>query len=256
MAKLVETKLQATPTLFAKPPWMPYPKGQSSSSSNFATNPPPIVPHFLTPKTLPPLLPTPPNKLALPAPSSTKSPFPIKYLTPVEQDARRAKGLCFNCDERFHRGHHCKAKIFLLLLIIEDDDEASALTDLYLLNQEDPPIPSTFLTSPTTLPSPSPFPTQNTILDNFHLSLQAILGQPALNTLRLTATLLVHLVSILIDTGSSHNILQNSVTKILHIVPIPTDPFKVMLGNGAYIEYARFCPNIPLVLQSTTFQVP
>ena len=44
--------------------------------------------------------------------------------------------------------------------------------------------------------------------------------------------------------------------EFLHIVPTPTEPFKVMVGNIAYIEYAGFCPNIPLVVQIVTFQVP
>lgn len=35
-------------------------------------------------------------------------------------EARRAKGLCFNCDDKFSRGHRCKAKQFLLLLSEED----------------------------------------------------------------------------------------------------------------------------------------
>ena len=98
--------------------------------------------------------------------------------------------------------------------------------------------------------------TQNTSLDRFHLSLQAILGQPSLNTLWFTTTLFGHPVSVLIDTSNSHKILKNRVVEFLHIVPTPTEPFKVMVGNIAYIEYAGFCPNIPLVVQIVTFQVP
>lgn len=33
---------------------------------------------------------------------------------------RHEKGLCFNCDERFTRGHHCASKLFIF---IADDDE-------------------------------------------------------------------------------------------------------------------------------------
>ncbi|KAK1650839.1 hypothetical protein QYE76_068644 [Lolium multiflorum] len=32
----------------------------------------------------------------------------FRKLTPAEMDDRRAKGLCFNCDEKFVRGHRCK----------------------------------------------------------------------------------------------------------------------------------------------------
>ncbi|KAL0444360.1 UNVERIFIED_CONTAM: hypothetical protein Slati_2158700 [Sesamum latifolium] len=45
------------------------------------------------------------------------------YLQPMQ--ARRAHGVCFNCDEKFSLGHRCKAKHFLLLLP-EDDDPRTA----------------------------------------------------------------------------------------------------------------------------------
>nr|KYP44695.1 hypothetical protein KK1_033809 [Cajanus cajan] len=53
------------------------------------------LPPSTTPKPLPPLLPTPSTKL------------PIKRLTEAEMQAHRDKNLCFNCDERYTRGHRC-----------------------------------------------------------------------------------------------------------------------------------------------------
>lgn len=38
----------------------------------------------------------------------------------MEMDARRAKGLCFNCDERFIKGHRCQKK---QLYVITGDEE-------------------------------------------------------------------------------------------------------------------------------------
>jgi hypothetical protein len=45
-----------------------------------------------------------------------KSHTPIKRLTPEELQARRDQGLCYNCDERFQRGHRCK-RLFHLLIV-------------------------------------------------------------------------------------------------------------------------------------------
>ena len=45
----------------------------------------------------------------------TKTPLPIKCLSPEEMQARRDKGLCFNCDEKFSKFHKCKAKFLILL---------------------------------------------------------------------------------------------------------------------------------------------
>lgn len=94
LAKLIEAKTQA-----AKPPFFRHPK-------------PPHVPTTTTPPSI--LGPPPAAK-----PSLTSKPPPsyvIKHLTPAEQQERRAKGLCFNCDERFSPAHRCKLRQFLLLL--------------------------------------------------------------------------------------------------------------------------------------------
>ena len=43
--------------------------------------------------------------------SSTIKPtssYPIKKLTSEEMQARRDKGLCYNCDEKYSRNHKCK----------------------------------------------------------------------------------------------------------------------------------------------------
>ena len=50
---------------------------------------------------------------------STSAPF-IKKLSRAEMVERRAKGLCYNCDEYYTAGHRCK-QIFCLM--VEDSDE-------------------------------------------------------------------------------------------------------------------------------------
>nr|KAJ0228280.1 hypothetical protein LSAT_V11C100022670 [Lactuca sativa] len=44
-----------------------------------------------------------------------------KKLTSAEMAERRAKGLCFNCDEIFSIGHKC-AKLFCIMMDNEEDD--------------------------------------------------------------------------------------------------------------------------------------
>lgn len=72
--------------------------------------------------------PQPPSLLG---PGPPPSSLPIRCLNPAEMDARRAKGLCFNCDDKFHLGHRCKSKQFLLLLV--DFDEPPPSSDLAIL---------------------------------------------------------------------------------------------------------------------------
>ena len=76
-----------------------------------------------------PLLPAP--RLLLPAPATTSPPAaiegrpPIKRLTSAKQEERRRLGLCYNCDEKFSRGHNrvCKRLVFLDGTVEDDDTE-------------------------------------------------------------------------------------------------------------------------------------
>ncbi|KAJ0096005.1 hypothetical protein Patl1_15454 [Pistacia atlantica] len=74
-------------------------------------------------RNLPPLLPSPGTKVA-PADASKSSSFPVKRLTPSEILVKREKGLCYNCDEKFHKCHRCKGRVFLLLLTDEEDKDS------------------------------------------------------------------------------------------------------------------------------------
>lgn len=188
----------------------------------------------------------------MPVPPTSRPPLPIKRVTLAEQEARRAKGLCFYCDEKFFRGHHCKAKQFLLLMADEDDSEPDP-ANLYFLNQPDPPLPTSIL--PTNPPANNSitFPTTNP--ENFHPSMQAINGQPSPKTFRFAASILGHTVSVLIDSGSSHNIIQSRVATFLNIPTAAIGAFKVMVGHGDYLECVGFCSTIPLQIQSYIFNV-
>ena len=70
------------------------------------------------------LLPAPALRLALLAPPMNTSTAPatvtvegrpVKRLTQAEQEERRRLGLCYNCDEKFGRGHNRVCKCLFLL---------------------------------------------------------------------------------------------------------------------------------------------
>lgn len=136
----------------------------------------------------------------------------------------------------------------------DEDDPETDTTDLYFLNQPEPPLPTSILPTNTPPNNPTTFP--NTNPENFHLSMQAINGQPSPKTFRFAASILGHAVSVLIDSGSSHNIIQSRVASFLNLPTSNIEPFKVMVGNGDYLECAGFCPTIPLQIQTYIFNVP
>lgn len=69
------------------------------------------APPSLLPTTLPPTLLPPPAK---------PPPLPLKRISPEEMAIHREKGLCFNCNEKFSRGHRCSSKFFLFIAETED----------------------------------------------------------------------------------------------------------------------------------------
>jgi hypothetical protein len=82
------------------------------------------------------LLPAPPPCLALPAPppaptaaatTVTVEGRPVRRLSMSEMEERRRLGLCFNCNEKFGRGHNqvCQ-RLFWLDLAAADDDNVAA----------------------------------------------------------------------------------------------------------------------------------
>ncbi|KAH6775765.1 hypothetical protein C2S52_013326 [Perilla frutescens var. hirtella] len=77
------------------------------------------------------ILPT-PNEVASKSP--TLNNLLIRRLSMVEMQERRSKGLCYNCDEKFDRGHQCtgqflvligRARPALLIRDYENEDESA-----------------------------------------------------------------------------------------------------------------------------------
>jgi len=166
---------------------------------------------------------------------------------------RRAKGLCFNCDERFHTGRRCKSKPFLLLLTANDTDHIDSPFEKFSL------IPESQETQPdisNTAPDPPP-PLENTTSDtnpdNFHLSLEAATSDPSPRTLRVLATINGHNVAVLVDSGSSHNIIQPRIASFLNLPTQSLPSFSVMVGNGEQLHCSGFCPNVSLLVDIHLF---
>lgn len=206
------------------------------------------------PNQKPPLLPTPSPQL-LQRTTPTQTSLPIKRLTPPEMQQRRAQGLCFNCDERFHPGHRCKTKQFLLLLDADVSNHSDENLCALITSPEPPNLidlsPTTTLAQTETTTDPL-----DTEPEFFHLSLQAATGYPSPRTLRFTASIHGHKFTILVDSGSSHNIIQPRIASFLHLPIQPLSSFSVMVGNGEHLHCTGLCKDTPLMVDQHFFTVP
>lgn len=54
--------------------------------------------------------------------SSQKTNVPFKHLTYLELQAKKEKGLCFLCDEKYSIGYRCKNKELLVLVVSDAID--------------------------------------------------------------------------------------------------------------------------------------
>ena len=91
---------------------------------------------------------------------------------------------------------------------------------------------------------------------HFHLSPHALTRNFSPQTLKFQALIHNLPVTVLIDSGSSHNILQPRIAKHLHLPIQPNPPFRVMVGNGAFITCQGICPAIQISIQTAIFTIP
>lgn len=107
--------------------------------------------------------------------------WPVRQLTQAEQEEHRLLGLCYNCDEKFGRGHNriCK-QLFLLNYAFEDaaDTEAAAIEEA----EENP-----------------------------HFSLNTITGVTCGDTMQVRVTVGTTVFTALLDLGSTHNFIVEDV---------------------------------------------
>ncbi|XP_019459949.1 PREDICTED: uncharacterized protein LOC109359708 [Lupinus angustifolius] len=216
LAKLVESKIKDSKPTFPR-------------TSRF----PPFPPHSNQPPH--------PRPTYQPATTSTNPPtqtaLPIRRLTIAQMQERRAQGLCYNCDEKYHSGHKCQPKQFMLMLVNDlDSTEEQLLSSMETVDEDIQPSPDELI--------------------HFQLSEQALEGQPSPKTLRFQGSIAGHSVTVLVDTGSSHNVLQPRLAHYLQLDVDPTPNFPVMVGNGAYIYCTGLCPNTPLQLKNQLFYIP
>ncbi|XP_026399861.1 uncharacterized protein LOC113295752 [Papaver somniferum] len=123
--------------------------------------------------------------------------------------ARKAQGLCFNCDEAYKRGHVCK-KQYLCVLIGEEAEEIyDTGVDTSNETDEEPPLESDMV-----------------------ISIHALTGTVSGETIIIPGFIKKKAISILTDTGSTHNFIDSALAVSLQCSIAQTGNLLVTVANG------------------------
>jgi hypothetical protein len=142
---------------------------------------------------------------------------------------RQLKGLCYNCDDKYFPGHKCKEQN-IFMAISEDISEEDVETPLVF---ESPEI--TDITPPSDPPEVEPV-----------ISLNALTGFSAPQTLKLISYIKHRKVIILVDSGSTHNFIHRRIAQETHCYIHAVNNFQIMIANGGSMKCGGHCENVHL----------
>ena len=117
---------------------------------------------------------------------------PIKRFSTRELDEKRAKGLCYKCNNKWSRGHQCPEN---KLFIIEDRGEEEE----DFIEDDDEECPT--------------------------ISIHSLAGIPTPQILNIEGSMKGEMVTILINSRSTHNFIHRSLEKTLNCFPYPVKKF-------------------------------
>lgn len=162
----------------------------------------------------------------------------VKRITQAEATERRQKGLCYHCDERWAKGHVCKSpKLFMI-------DQVFPRKDYEFHHEEREEVTEGHDVSGVMEEPDDPL-----------ITIQALTGGTSTSSLRLIGSLNGYKISLLVDTGSTHNFLDPSLSQKLKLSPEPQEPLMVRVANGEMITSEGKCSQVPIKLQGHVFPV-
>ena len=138
-----------------------------------------------------------------------------------ELQARREKGLCFKCDEKFSLGHHCKKELRVLLVHEDEEEEDNQFDDRAT---EEPSLIE--------------------LKDIVELSLNSVVGLTTSGTMKIKGTIRSKEVIILVDSGATHNFLSLDLVQQLALPLTTTTSYGVMMGTGISVKGKGICRGV------------
>jgi hypothetical protein len=173
-----------------------------------------------------------PSFIPIPKPVNPTTPstlLKIQKLTRDEMAESQLKGLCYKCDDKYFSGHKCKEQKFFMAIsedISEEDVEAPLVPESLEITDITPPLDP---------PEVEPI-----------ISLNALTGFSAPQTLKLIGYIKHQKVIILVDSGSTHNFIHHCIAKETHCYIHAVNNFQMMIANGGSMKCRGRCENVRL----------
>ncbi|OMO69482.1 Retroviral aspartyl protease [Corchorus olitorius] len=102
---------------------------------------------------------------------------------------------------------------------------------------------------------PPPPPPAETKPSDFQVSLYALHGLGSHSCLKLTGVIKAHAFTVLIDSGSTHNLVQPRVVQHLGLPIELAPPLSSRVGNGAILQCPGMVSGLKMDLQGVVFQL-
>ncbi|XP_071728193.1 uncharacterized protein [Rutidosis leptorrhynchoides] len=160
-----------------------------------------------------------------------------RRLTQKEMEEKRAKGQCFYCDQKYAPGHKCPGQLYSLEVVVDEEVEHQLLSEMSDIEEEE----EHEFAADQGINSP-------------HISLNALTGTNAYQTMRVKGLVNKYKIHILIDSGSTHNFLDINVAKKLGCKISGTPPLSVFVPGGNQTLSANQCHNFQWQLNGETFK--
>lgn len=143
-----------------------------------------------------------------------------------EYQAKRDKGLCFRCDEKFTRGHKCKLKELNVMLTHDCESEEDEIQEAEVGEQ-------------VTMQSAE-------VVEDVELSLNSIIGFTSSGTMKIKGSIGKQAVVVLIDCGATHNFIAQRLVDELKLPITVTKNYGVILGLGRAVKGKGVCKAVAI----------
>jgi carbamoylphosphate synthase small subunit len=147
-------------------------------------------------------------------------------------EERKAKGLCFNCDNKYSKGHKCGEKKLFYIDCEEEEEQ----------EQEPPQDENVEVISSEEL---TPM-----------ISCNALARISTPQTLKIEGYIKKKKVIVLIDYGSTHNFIYYKLPKDLNLFVYPAPKFQVMIADGGTIKCSGKCNKINITMGEYVMNSP